>query len=183
MIDGIDVRHAPVSFRDIVALVPQESTLFEGTLRFNLELGSRPGSIPTQAELEEACRLANIHETIMALPQGYDTLCGPRGTAFSGGQIQRLAIARALVRRPRLLLLDESTSALDAESEAALQEALEGATRGVTVVAVAHRMRTVRNADCIILVQGGKVADGGRHEELLERCEAYREMVALQTLG
>lgn len=183
MIDGIDVRHAPVSFRDIVALVPQESTLFEGTLRFNLELGARPGSIPTQAELVEACRLANIHETIMALPQGYDTLCGPRGTAFSGGQIQRLAIARALVRRPRLLLLDESTSALDAESEAALQEALEGATRGVTVVAVAHRMRTVRNADCIILVEGGKVADGGRHEELLERSEAYREMVALQTLG
>lgn len=183
MIDGIDLRGAPVSFRDIIALVPQESALFEGTLRFNLELGARPGSVPTQAELEEACRLANIHETIMALPQGYDTLCGPRGTAFSGGQIQRLAIARALVRRPRLLLLDESTSALDAESEAALQEALECATRGVTVVAVAHRMRTVRNADCIILVEAGKVSDGGRHEELLERCEAYREMVALQTLG
>ncbi len=182
-IDGIDLRSAPVSFRDVVALVPQESTLFEGTLRFNLELGARPGTMPTDQEIEDACRLANIHDTIMALPSGYNTPCGPRGTAFSGGQIQRLAIARALVRRPRLLLLDESTSALDAESEAALQEALEGATRGVTVVAVAHRMRTVRNADCIILVADGAVKDGGRHEELLERCDMYREMVALQTLG
>lgn len=182
-IDGLDLRSAPVSFRDIIALVPQDSTLFEGTLRFNLELGARPGTVPSQADIEAACKLANIHETIMALPKGYDTLCGPRGTAFSGGQIQRLAIARALVRKPRLLLLDESTSALDAESEAALQEALEGATRGVTVVAVAHRMRTVRNADCIVMVDAGKVVDGGRHEEMLEKCEAYREMVALQTLG
>ncbi|KFZ11376.1 hypothetical protein V502_07568 [Pseudogymnoascus sp. VKM F-4520 (FW-2644)] len=182
-IDGRDIARAPPSFRDVIALVPQHSALFEGTLRFNLEIGARPGTIPSMADIEAACRLAHIHDTIMALPLGYETPCGPRGNQFSGGQMQRLAIARALVRKPRLLLLDESTSALDAESEAGLQAALEGATKAVTVVAVAHRMRTVRGADCIFVIDGGVVVEGGRHEELVGRSEAYREMVAHQTLG
>ncbi|KFY79451.1 hypothetical protein V499_01580 [Pseudogymnoascus sp. VKM F-103] len=182
-IDARDIARAPHSFRDAIALVPQHSALFEGTLRFNLEIGARPGTIPSMADIEAACRLAHIHDTIMALPLGYETPCGPRGNQFSGGQMQRLAIARALVRKPRLLLLDESTSALDAESEAGLQAALEGATRAVTVVAVAHRMRTVRGADCIFVIDGGVVVEGGRHEELVGRSAAYREMVAHQTLG
>jgi ATP-binding cassette subfamily B (MDR/TAP) protein 1 len=182
-IDARDIARAPASFRDVIALVPQHSALFEGTLRFNLEIGARPDTIPSMADIEAACRLAHIHDTIMALPLGYETPCGPRGNQFSGGQMQRLAIARALVRKPRLLLLDESTSALDAESEAGLQAALEGATRAVTVVAVAHRMRTVRGADCIFVIDGGVVVEGGRHEELVGRSAAYREMVVHQTLG
>ena len=114
---------------------------------------------------------------VNTLPQGYDTECGPHGSRLSGGQRQRLAIARALVRRPRLLLLDESTSALDAESERALQAGLErvaGRGTGITVVAITHRLHTVQKADMILVVEGGRIADRGSHAELMERNESYR---------
>ncbi|WQF84438.1 Putative Type 1 protein exporter [Colletotrichum destructivum] len=174
LIDGHDIADLPPSFRDTVAIVPQDPTLFDGSVRFNVGLGSAPDTEATQAEIEEACKLANIHDVIMALPEGYDTECGPSASRLSGGQRQRLAIARALVRKPRLLLLDESTSALDAASEAALQEGLERASRGTTVLAITHRLHTVHKANVILLVEGGQIADSGTHQELMERRESYR---------
>ncbi|OLN95357.1 Leptomycin B resistance protein pmd1-like protein 4 [Colletotrichum chlorophyti] len=183
-IDGTDIsRFSGTDFRDDIAVVPQDSALFDGSVRFNVGLGARPGQDATDTEIEEACRLANIHDTVAALPQGYDTECGPNGSQLSGGQRQRIAIARALVRKPRLLLLDESTSALDAESERALQEGLERAARGITVIAIAHRLHTVRKADVIFVVEAGAVAAKGRHEELMEKSESYRLNALQQMLG
>uniref|UniRef100_A0A8H7K9S2 ABC transporter domain-containing protein n=1 Tax=Bionectria ochroleuca TaxID=29856 RepID=A0A8H7K9S2_BIOOC len=162
------------SFRDGIALVPQSPSLFDGTVKYNVGLGAVPGHEATDAEIEEACRLANIHEEIIALPDGYNRVCGESASRFSGGQRQRLAIARALVRRPRLLLLDESTSALDANGEAALQEGLERASRGTTVLAITHRLHTVQKADIIFMVENGQIVDSGKHSELMERNEGYR---------
>lgn len=170
-------------FRDDIAVVPQDCALFDGTIRFNVGLGARPNEEATDADIEEACKLANIHETIIALPDGYATECGPNGSRLSGGQRQRLAIARALVRKPKLLLLDESTSALDAESERALQEGLMQAARGITVIAITHRLHTVRRADVIFVVEEGKIVEKGRHEELVERSESYRVNALQQMLG
>ncbi|KAG5763157.1 hypothetical protein H9Q72_008736 [Fusarium xylarioides] len=174
LIDDNDISKLPASFRDTIALVPQDPALFDGSVRFNVGLGAPPGHEATDDEIKEACRLANIHDVIEALPDGYDTECGPSASRLSGGQRQRLAIARALVRRPRLLLLDESTSALDAASEAALQEGLERASRGTTVLAITHRLHTVQKADIIFIVENGQIVDSGRHSQLMERKESYR---------
>jgi ABC-type multidrug transport system fused ATPase/permease subunit len=185
-INGLDIsRHHGASFRDDIAYVPQENVLFQGSIKFNITLGARPGHAPSDEEIQEACKLANIHETIIELPQGYDTECGSNGNQLSGGQRQRLSIARALVRKPKLLLLDESTSALDAESEKALELGLERAVKGhgVTVIAIAHRLRTIARADVIFLVEAGKVVDQGRHEELVQRSESYRVNALHQMLG
>lgn len=184
LVNGTDVtKTRDVTFRDDIALVPQESVLFEGSIKFNIGLGARPGQEASQADIEEACRLANVHDVVAALPEGYDTLCGPNGGQFSGGQRQRLSIARALVRKPRLLILDEPTSALDAESERLLQEGLERAARGVTVIAIAHRLHTIRKANRIFLIEGGRCVDAGSHEELLERSASYRANVMHQTVA
>jgi ABC-type multidrug transport system fused ATPase/permease subunit len=183
-IDGMDIcGREGDEFRNDIAVVPQDCALFDGTVRFNVGLGAVPGYEATDAEIQEACQLANIHDTIMGLPDGYDTECGPNGSRLSGGQRQRLAIARALVRKPRLLLLDESTSALDAESERLLQEGLERAAKGITVIAITHRLHTVRKADVIFVVEGGRIVDQGRHEELVERSESYRVNALQQMLG
>ena len=182
-IDNSDIsQREGTAFREDIALVPQETVLFEGTIRFNVALGARADRDATSSEIEDACRLANIHDTIMSLPQGYDTHCGPNGSQLSGGQRQRLSIARALVRRPRLLLLDESTSALDAESEKLLQDGLEKAARGITVVAIAHRLHTIKKADVIFLIEEGRCVDQGTHQELFERNESYRVNVLHQTV-
>ncbi|KAI1113202.1 P-loop containing nucleoside triphosphate hydrolase protein [Nemania sp. NC0429] len=178
---NISSKKQPV-FRDDIGLVPQDSVLFDGSIRFNVALGARPGVEPSHAEIEEACKLANIHDTIISLPDGYDTQCGNNGGQLSGGQRQRLSIARALVRKPRLLLLDESTSALDAESERLLQDGLEKATRGITVVAIAHRLHTIRRADAIFMIEDGRCVEKGTHEELMARSENYRVNVLHQTL-
>ncbi|KAF1831744.1 leptomycin B resistance protein pmd1 [Decorospora gaudefroyi] len=185
-INGVDIsRHHGAAFRDDIAYVPQENVLFQGSIKFNIALGARPRHTPSDEEIQVACKLANIHETIIGLPRGYDTECGSSGNQLSGGQRQRLSIARALVRKPKLLLLDESTSALDAESEKALEFGLERAVKGqgVTVIAIAHRLRTIARADVIFLVEAGKVVDQGRHEELVQRSESYRINALHQMLG
>ncbi|KAI1095079.1 leptomycin B resistance protein pmd1 [Rostrohypoxylon terebratum] len=174
-VNGVDIAlNDSTDFRDDIAVVPQDNALFNGSIKFNVGLGARPGHEATDTEIEEACRTANIHDTIVALPQGYDTECGPNGSRLSGGQRQRLAIARALVRHPSLLLLDESTSALDAESERAVQVGLEKIARRITVIAITHRLHTVQKADVIFMVEGGKIVDKGNHGELMERNESYR---------
>ncbi|KAF4975846.1 hypothetical protein FZEAL_7418 [Fusarium zealandicum] len=183
-INGVDIcARDGTEFRNDIAVVPQDCALFDGTIRFNVALGATPDHEPTDEEIHEACKLANIHNTIMELPSGYDTECGPNGSRLSGGQRQRLAIARALVRKPKLLLLDESTSALDAESERALQEGLERVARGITVIAITHRLHTVRKADVIFVIEAGKVVEKGRHEELVEKSESYRVNALQQMLG
>lgn len=188
-IDGVDIStyKDANSFRSAIAIVPQVPALFDGTIRFNVSLGAAPNSPPpTDAEIEAACRTANIHDDIVSFPEGYDTECGSGGGSggarLSGGQRQRIAIARALVRRPRLLLLDESTSALDAQSEAVLQEGLDKAAQGTTVLAITHRLRTVQRADVIFVVEGGRIVDQGTHAELMERRESYRVNAMQQML-
>ncbi|KAG9554844.1 ABC multidrug transporter SitT, partial [Aureobasidium melanogenum] len=185
LIDGLDVtKTRDTSFRDSIALVPQENVLFEGSVEFNIGLGARPGHTVSKKEIIEACKLANVHDVIAALPDGYDTLCGPNGNQFSGGQKQRLSIARALVRDPKLLILDESTSALDAESERLLQEGLDKTkAKGITVIAIAHRLHTIKKANVIFLIEAGRCVDSGTHEELLERSCDYRESVMHQTVA
>ncbi|KAK0719020.1 P-loop containing nucleoside triphosphate hydrolase protein [Apiosordaria backusii] len=182
LLDNVDITSSTASLRDAIAIVPQDPALFDGTVRFNVSLGSKPGYEPTQEEIEQACKLANIHDVIMAMPDGYDTECGASASRLSGGQRQRLAIARALVRKPRLLLLDESTSALDAASEAALQEGLDTVSQGTTVLAITHRLHTVKKADVIFVVEGGEVVDRGTHEELMARRERYRVNAMQQML-
>ena len=184
LVDGVDVtKQHDVAFRDSIGLVPQESVLFGGSVRFNIGLGAKPAQEATTEEIEEACKLANIHNDIEALPEGYDTLCGPNGNQFSGGQKQRLSIARAIVRKPTLLILDEPTSALDAESEKLLQEGLEKVSRNITVVAIAHRLHTIRAAHRIFLIEGGQCVDSGSHDELFKRSASYRENVLHQTVA
>lgn len=183
VIDGVDVtRQLGTKFRDDIALVPQENVLFEGTVAFNISLGARPGHHPTQIEIEDACRMANIHDVILDLPDGYETQCSHDGKQFSGGQRQRLSIARALIRRPRMLLLDESTSALDVESERRIQEALATLSARTTIVAIAHRLNTIHRADRIFLIEEGCCVEQGTHEELMERSEIYRMSVIHQSL-
>ncbi|KAF4996786.1 hypothetical protein FDECE_12302 [Fusarium decemcellulare] len=183
VMDGADItRQLGTEFRDEIALVPQENVLFEGSIAFNLGLGARPGHQPSQEEMEEACRAASIHDVIMALPEGYQTQCSHDGKQFSGGQRQRLSIARALLRRPRLLLLDESTSALDGESERRIQDALMALRGRTTIIAIAHRLNTIQRADCIYLIEGGRCVEQGTHNELIERSETYRTRVTQQSI-
>ncbi|KAF4339837.1 multidrug resistance 1 2 [Fusarium beomiforme] len=183
IMDGTDItRQVRTKFRDLIALVPQDNVLFEGSVAFNLSLGARPGHQPSQEELEEACCAAGIHDVIMGLPQGYQTPCNHDGKQFSGGQRQRLSIARALLRRPRLLLLDESTSALDGESEKRIQDGLMTLRGRTTIIAIAHRLNTIQHADCIYLVEGGQCVEQGTHQELIERSETYRSSVLQQSI-
>ncbi|TWH75112.1 ABC transporter ATP-binding protein [Modestobacter roseus] len=164
-IDGVDVRD--VALADLartVGVVAQETYLLHGTIAENLR-HAKPGA--TDAELVEAARRAQVHEVIAALPDGYDTVVGARGHRFSGGEKQRLAIARTLLRDPRVLVLDEATSALDNGTERAVQAALDEASRGRTTITIAHRLSTVRNADLIAVLSGGRVVEQGTHEELL----------------
>jgi len=164
LIDGQDIAHiTKKSLRQQLAYVSQQPYLFEGTIRDNIRYG-RPEA--TDAEVEEAARLAYAHDFICAQPQGYETPVGENGVTLSGGQRQRLSIARALVRNAPILLLDEATSALDTESEAAVQKALDEAMTGRTVVVIAHRLSTVVRADKIVVMQQGRVVEEGNHETL-----------------
>ncbi|KAG6837188.1 hypothetical protein H0H93_013415 [Arthromyces matolae] len=171
-------------YRKQIALVSQEPTLYAGTVRFNILLGAtKPESEVTQEEIEQACRDANILEFIQSLPEGFDTEVGGKGSQLSGGQKQRIAIARALLRNPKVLLLDEATSALDSNSEKVVQAALDQAAKGRTTIAIAHRLSTIQNADKIYFIKDGRVGEFGTHDELLAKRGDYYEFVQLQALS
>ncbi|KAG8687043.1 GTPase-activating protein [Ceratobasidium sp. 423] len=184
-LDGQDISELNVQeYRKHIALVSQEPTLYSGTIRFNILLGAnKPHDQVTQAEIEQACRDANILDFINGLPQGFDTEVGGKGSQLSGGQKQRIAIARALLRNPKVLLLDEATSALDSTSEKVVQAALDNAAKGRTTIAIAHRLSTIQNADRIYYIKDGKVAEAGTHDELLALRGGYFELVQLQALS
>ena len=165
------------ALRAQIALVPQEPVVFSSDARENIRYG-RPDA--TDAQVEAAARAAQAHDFIMALPQGYSTALGERGVRLSGGQRQRIAIARAIVRDAPLLLLDEATSSLDAESERAVQGALEVAMQGRTTLVIAHRFATIQRADRIIVMEKGRVVEMGSHAELIARSGLYARLAALQ---
>lgn len=171
-------------YRKHIALVSQEPTLYAGTVRFNILLGAtKPAEEVTQDEIEDACRKANILEFIESLPQGFDTEVGGKGSQLSGGQKQRIAIARALLRNPKVLLLDEATSALDSNSEKVVQAALDQAAKGRTTIAIAHRLSTIQNADNIYFVKDGSISESGTHDQLIAKRGDYYAYVQLQALN
>ncbi|KAJ7207327.1 ste6-like protein [Mycena haematopus] len=170
-------------YRSHMALVSQEPTLYAGTLRFNILLGAlKPEAEVTQEEIETACRDANILEFIQSLPNGFETEVGGKGSQLSGGQKQRIAIARALIRDPKVLLLDEATSALDSASEKVVQQALDTAAAGRTTIAIAHRLSSIQDADRICFIKDGVISESGTHDELLRSNGDYSSFVRLQGL-
>ena len=175
-IDGHDVRDVTfASLARTVGVVSQETYLFHDTIRENLRF-ARPDA--TDEEIEEAARAARIHDLVASLPDGYDTVVGERGYRFSGGEKQRIAIARTILRNPPVLVLDEATSALDTQTERAVQEALDRLAEGRTTIAIAHRLSTVRDAGKIVVLDGGSIVEQGTHEELLELGGRYAALVS-----
>jgi ATP-binding cassette subfamily B protein len=180
-IDGVDVRDVQLaSLAELMGMVTQETYLFHTSVRENL-LYARPDA--TEEEIEAATRAAAIHDRILELADGYDTLVGERGYRMSGGEKQRLAIARVILKDPRILVLDEATSALDTASERLVQAALEPLMAGRTTIAIAHRLSTILAADVIFVLDGGRVIERGSHEELLELGGLYAKLYAQQFQG
>jgi ABC transporter fused permease/ATP-binding protein len=179
--EGVDVRKLALGeLRRALAMVAQEPVLFSGTLRDNIAYGC-PGASP--AQIEAAARDANAHDFITGFPDGYDTIIGERGTKLSGGQKQRVAIARALLADPRVLILDEATSNLDAESEALVQAALARLMKGRTTIVVAHRLSTVRDADRILVIDDAGIAEQGTHDALMSKGGVYRRLIEHQIIA
>jgi ATP-binding cassette subfamily B protein len=180
-IDGTDVRQIKLaSLGQVIGVVTQETYLFHASVRENLRY-AKPDA--TQAELEEAARAAAIHDRILELPQGYDTLVGERGYKLSGGEKQRVALARVLLKDPRILILDEATSSLDTVSERLIQKALERVLSGRTTVAIAHRLSTILRANLILVYERGHIVERGTHRELLEREGLYAKLYQEQFLS
>lgn len=177
--DDISVM-SPTLYRRYMSLVQQEPPLYLGSVRENIAIGL--DYEPSEEEMREACHQANVLEFVSSLPEGLSTPCGSKGLQFSGGQRQRIAVARALIRKPRLLLLDEATSALDTQSERIVQKALDEAASSRTTIAVAHRLSTIRHADVIFVIEDGKIAEMGTHEELQRLKGRYHAMCLAQSL-
>ena len=180
-IDGIAIQDLTTkSLRNLMGLVTQDSILFNDTVRNNISLGKENASLE---EIVAAAKIANAHDFITALPNGYHTNIGDSGNKLSGGQKQRLSIARAVLKNPPIMILDEATSALDTESERLVQDALEKMMRNRTSVVIAHRLSTIQNAHTIVVLQKGEIVEQGSHESLLERDGVYRKLVEMQSLG
>jgi subfamily B ATP-binding cassette protein MsbA len=180
LMDGQDIKGATLaSLRSQIGLVTQEVLLFNETIRYNIAYGKPSAS---QSEIESAAKAANAHDFIRRLPHGYDTLIGERGIRLSGGERQRLSIARALLKNPPILILDEATSSLDAESERLVQEAIEHLMENRTALVIAHRLATIRKADRIVVLEKGRIAEQGNHESLLQQQGTYHKLHSLQIL-
>lgn len=180
-IDGVDLRHAKITdIRAAVGVVQQETVLFDDTVIENMKF-ARPSA--TRAEIEQACRAAQAHEFITKLPRGYDTIVGERGVKLSGGERQRLSLARVFLADPPILILDESTSALDSETEVKVQEALKDVMKNRTTIVIAHRLSTVYMADRIVVLEEGKIVEAGTHLELLRKGGVYDRLWRLQSGG
>jgi ATP-binding cassette subfamily B protein len=178
-LDGIDIRRLNLKdLRSCIGLVSQDVFLFHGTVAENIAYGTFDATL---AEIIEAAKIGEAHEFIMQLPQGYDTIVGERGQKLSGGQRQRVALARAVLKNPPILILDEATSAVDNETEAAIQRSLEKIIVNRTTIAIAHRLSTVRNADCIYVMEYGKLVEQGRHQELVEQQGIYASLWRVQS--
>jgi ABC-type transport system involved in Fe-S cluster assembly fused permease/ATPase subunit len=177
-INGMDIRHVTQSsLRAAIGIVPQDTVLFNDTIYYNIHYG-RPGA--TRGEVIAAAQAAHIHDFIESLPDGYEARVGERGLKLSGGEKQRVAIARAILKNPRILIFDEATSALDSKSEKAIQAELNRIARGHTTLVIAHRLSTIMDADQILVMDRGRIAERGTHRELLERAGAYYQMWILQ---
>ncbi|MDO8662161.1 MAG: ABC transporter ATP-binding protein [Candidatus Omnitrophota bacterium] len=181
LIDGVDIKEVSLkSLRQQVGIVTQETILFNDTIKANIAYG-KPGA--GEDEIKEAAEQANAHDFISHLPQGYDTIIGDRGMRISGGERQRIAIARALLKNPPILILDEATSQLDSQSERVVQDALDRLIQGRTVFVIAHRLSTVRNARKIVVLDKGVIAEAGTHDELLGREGLYKKLYLMQEIG
>lgn len=173
-IDGQDIRDvSQSSLHAAIGVVPQDTVLFNDTIRYNIAYG-REGA--TEAEVIEAAKAAQIHDFVMRLPDGYDTQVGERGLKLSGGEKQRVGIARTLLKNPPILMLDEATSALDTETERGIQDALVNAAKGRSVLTIAHRLSTIADADKIVVLQDGEVIEQGTHAELLGKNGRYASL-------
>jgi ATP-binding cassette subfamily B protein len=180
LIDGQDVRDVTQdSLRAAIGVVPQDTVLFNDTIRYNIGFG-RPGA--SQAEIEAAAKAAQVHDFVLRLPEGYDTRVGERGLKLSGGEKQRVAIARTILKDPRILILDEATSALDSRTEQEIQTALRAVSQRRTTLVIAHRLSTVVDADEIIVLQDGRVAERGTHAGLLAADGLYARMWSVQAV-
>ena len=174
----MDVRKYDLTYlRSQIGVVSQDTYLFNGTIRENLLYAKEDA---TEEELIEACKAASIHDFIAAQPEGYDTPVGNRGLKLSGGEKQRISIARVILKDPKILILDEATSALDSISESAIQNALETVMQGRTSIVIAHRLSTIMAADKILALKDGVIAESGKHEELLEKDGVYKQLFDTQ---
>jgi ABC-type multidrug transport system fused ATPase/permease subunit len=181
LVDGVDVREQALGdLRAQMAAVPQEVQLFSGTISENLRLAKPDAS---DEELVDAATAANAHDFIVGFPDGYESLVGERGVKLSGGQRQRVAIARALLADPRILILDEATSSLDAEAEGLVQEALERLMVGRTTLVIAHRLSTVRAADRLVVISDGRIVEEGTHDDLVAASGVYARLLSRQLVG
>jgi ATP-binding cassette, subfamily B, bacterial len=182
LVDGVDVREWSMDgLRSQISTIEQDVFLFSRSIAENIAFGV--GQDATREAIEAAARMAQAHEFIMSFPQGYDTEVGERGVTLSGGQRQRIAIARAFLSDPRILILDDSTSAIDSATEDAIQKAMYRVQQGRTTFLITHRLSQIRWADHIIVLQQGEILDQGTHEALLAGCEAYRELFAQREEG
>ncbi len=178
-IDGHDIRDVKIkSLREQIGVVLQNPFLFRGSIADNIAY-SKPGA--SRAEVVAAAKAANAHDFVTGFPDGYDTMVGERGTGISGGEKQRISIARAILKNPRILILDEATSSVDTETESLIQAAMERLVEGRTTFAIAHRLSTLRKADKLVILEKGEVAELGTHDELMKNNGLYKRLVDMQT--